>query len=97
MENPWNILSIYEFQFFICPSCIFKNNSKQEFINHAYEYHPESIEYIMNINDESLNDIIFPSNEDSYEIKTEPENADDQTIILSMKSIMKITFILTPG
>ena len=71
MENPWNIQSIYEFQFFICPSCIFKNHSKQEFINHAYEYHPESIEYFKNINDESLNDIVFPSELDMNLIKTE--------------------------
>ena len=60
MENPWNIQSIYELQFFNCPSCIFKNHFKQELINHAYEFHPDSIEFLMNINDESLNDIVFP-------------------------------------
>ena len=45
MENPWDIESIYELQFFNCPSCIFKDQSKQEIINHAYEVHPESIEH----------------------------------------------------
>ena len=64
MENPWNIQSIYELQFFNCPSCIFKNQFKQELINHAYEFHPDSIEFLMNINDESLNDIVFPSIDD---------------------------------
>ena len=71
MENPWNIQSIYDFQFFNCPSCIFKNHSKQEFFSHAYQFHPESIEYFQNINDESLNDIVFPSELDMKQIKTE--------------------------
>ena len=42
-ENPWNIQSIYELQYFNCPTCVFKNQSKQTFINHAYEYHPDAI------------------------------------------------------
>ena len=63
MKNPWNIQSIFEFQFFNCPSCTFKNNSKQEFVNHAYEIHPESIDFLMNINDNSLLDVQCPWNE----------------------------------
>ena len=53
-ENPWHIYSIYELQYFICPSCEFKNQSKQEIVNHAYEIHPESIDFLTNIKDESL-------------------------------------------
>ena len=45
MQNPWHIQSIYDLQYFNCPSCEFKNNSKQEFINHAYEIHPIAINY----------------------------------------------------
>ena len=41
VENPWNIQSIYELQYFNCPNCIYKNQSKQDFINHAFENHPE--------------------------------------------------------
>ena len=99
MENPWNIQSIYELQFFLCPSCIFKNHSKQELINHAYEYHPDSIEYLININDKSLIDIILPWNEHTKEIKSEPQVTDEhlneqtnlihgestQTVILPIK------------
>ena len=77
MDNPWNIQSIYELQFFLCPSCIFKNHSKQELINHAYEYHPDSIEYLMNIDDKSLIDIILPWNEHTKEIKSEPQIHDE--------------------
>ena len=78
MDNPWNIKSIYELQFFTCPTCIFKNHSKQEIINHAYETHPESIECLKNIKDESLKDVVLPWNENIpfesqnvSEIKTE--------------------------
>ena len=46
MENPWNIDSIYDLQYFNCPSCIFRDHSKQEIINHAYEFHPNSIHYL---------------------------------------------------
>ena len=60
MENPWLITSIYDLQYFNCPSCIFKNPSKQDIINHAYDCHPESIEHLMNIDDNSLMDVSLP-------------------------------------
>ena len=63
-DNPWNINSIYELQFFNCPSCFFKDISKQEIINHAYEVHPESIDFLDNIKDNSLSDIVCPWNLD---------------------------------
>ena len=63
-DNPWNIKSIYELQYFNCPSCFFKDISKQEIINHAYEVHPESIDYLDNIKDNSLSDIVCPWNLD---------------------------------
>ena len=46
MENPWNIQSIYELQYFNCPSCVYINRCKQDFINHAYEFHPDSIHHL---------------------------------------------------
>ena len=60
MENPWNIQSIYDLQYFNCPACVFKNPSKQEIVNHAYDFHPESIEHLMNIDDNSLMDVSLP-------------------------------------
>ena len=63
MENPWNIQSIYELQFFNCPaSCDFKNFSKQEFINHIHLSHFGAVPYLMNIKDGSLDDINCPWN-----------------------------------
>ena len=61
MSNPWNIKSIYDLQYFNCPSCVFKDSSEQEIINHAYEFHPESIEYLENIkNDCLMYGIVWP-------------------------------------
>ena len=71
MDNPWNIQSIYELQYFNCPSCVFKNSSKQELVDHAYEIHPESIDYLSKINDNSLSDVTCPWNEILIKIKQE--------------------------
>ena len=60
MENPWSIHSIYDLQYFNCPECVFKNNSKQEFINHAYKVHPDCVYYLDKIDDNSLIDILCP-------------------------------------
>ena len=61
MENPWDIQSIYEFQYFNCPSCSYKNQSKQEFVNHAYDEHPDSVSYLSSLVDvESFRDIDCP-------------------------------------
>ena len=61
-ENPWNINSLYEFQYFNCPSCEFKHGIKQDFVYHAYQHHPESIDYLTNISDGSLKDVLSPWN-----------------------------------
>ena len=76
MQNPWDILSIYELQYFNCPSCVYKHHSKQEFVNHAYKIHPNSVQFLNKISDKSLTDIFCPwfSNEikiENSQIKTE--------------------------
>ena len=75
MDNPWNIQSIYELQYFNCPSCIFKNSSKQEFIDHACEIHPESIDYLSKIFDDSLSDVSCPWR--NFLAKVKQENYDE--------------------
>ena len=57
MENSWNIESLYDLRYYNCPSCDCKTNLKQEFINHAYDSHPEIIYYLKNIKDDSLDDV----------------------------------------
>ena len=78
MLNPWNIQSIYELQYFNCPSCVFKNSLKQEFIDHAYEIHPESHDCLSKIKDNSLSDVTCPWNEIFIKIKQEePDEANE--------------------
>ena len=88
-ENPWNVDSLYDLQFFNCPSpfCIYKNNSKQEFVNHAFYFHPESEHYLRNLKDYSLSDVEIPTetkvNSNQLDIKTES----DDTKVSNKKSI----------
>ena len=69
LNNPWHVQSIYELQYFNCPTCDFKNQYKQAFIHHAYEFHPEAVELLTLIEDGSLDDVNCPW--ESKEIKTE--------------------------
>ena len=84
-DFPWNIQSLYDLQYFNCPSpfCIYKNNSKQEFFNHAYHFHPEADQYLRNINDGSTSDVEIPADiklDLSYhESDTKLEIFDDST------------------
>lgn len=78
MENPWNIRSIYELQYFNCPSCAFRDPSKQELVNHAYEFHPEAVIFLSCIKDYSLFDVVCPWNNVFTKIKTETSILDDE-------------------
>ena len=76
--NPWtNIQSLYELQYFICPACPYRNNFKQEFINHACQSHPEAIEVFKSITDGSISDVSCPWNDHNIQIKSELYDADD--------------------
>ena len=87
IENPWDVESLYKFQYFNCPTCSYKNDIKQDFVNHAVNSHPESKKYFMKIlNHESFSDVIIPLEYDSEQpnietLKTElieNEEYDDQ-------------------
>ena len=39
-NNPWAVSSLYQFQYFCCPSCIFRVDSKQDFVDHTTTIHP---------------------------------------------------------
>ena len=59
-ENPWKIKSIYDLLYFVCPTCAFKDSSKQKFVNHALKEHPEVEVNLMNVRDGSLVDVKCP-------------------------------------
>ena len=68
MRNPWNVCSIYDLQYFNCPSCVFRISSKQEFINHAYEIFNEKTKEL-NCNKKNKNKIIGLENSDNTPIE----------------------------
>ena len=87
-NNPWDVKTVYQFQFFNCPECLFKVQEKQEFINHAFESHPDSLEYLNSIKDGSLADIavpwtncqvlVEPITDILEDVKLKIENGDDE-------------------
>ena len=45
LENsPWLVNTLEEFLYYCCPECDERDNSKDSFIQHAYEHHPEAKE-----------------------------------------------------
>ena len=79
-DNPWSVTSLYEFHYFNCPSCpFFKVVSKQEFVYHAFNTHPESAKDLKNISDGSLSDIWIPWAEpaEDNKIKIEQKYVED--------------------
>ena len=76
VENPWDVKSIYEFYHFNCPTCLYKHSSKQDFVNHVANTHPESVDYLKNLSDGSLCDIETPwkseeSDQNNFIVKKE--------------------------
>ena len=81
LVNPWSVHSIYDFSYFCCPECDSKWQFKQDFVDHAFNTHPKSIDPLQHeITDGSLNDIHLPDineHENNDEtIKTEETEAD---------------------
>ena len=74
VENPWEIKSIYELQYFNCPSCSYKYESKQDFVCHAFDTHPDSVNYLRNLEDGSLDDILCPWDSNEYKLEDYKEN-----------------------
>ena len=80
-RDLWNVKSIYDFQYFNCPSCSSKKYaSKQDFVNHIWFNHPESIEYLKEISDGSLSNILQPWGDENaainvkYKVEEESDN-----------------------
>ena len=80
-ENPWHVESIYTMQYYVCPSCTYKHVSKQNFVCHAFDIHPESVDFMKNIEDGSLSDILCPW--DTNHFKNEEEDRIDMTTPIS--------------
>ena len=44
--SPWNVNKLEDFLHYCCPECEEKNQSRNDFIQHAQNQHPESIAYL---------------------------------------------------
>ena len=73
-ENPWDVESLYDLRYYNCPSCPFSHASKQDFICHAHDSHPESVNYLKKITDGSLEGILCPWDSNDYKIELGPDD-----------------------
>ena len=94
-ENPWSVESIYTLQYFICPSCLYKHVSKQNFVCHAFETHPESVNYLKNIKDGSLCDVLCPWDSKNYNNDDDNTNSIDISEVIPLLLCSKIYLLLT--
>ena len=45
-ESPWSVDNLEEFIFYCCPECDEKNCDRELFLQHAFDMHPHSEEYL---------------------------------------------------
>ena len=62
--NPWSCQSLFDYLYFCCPECNQKWQIKQDFVNHAINDHPISLNFLKEINDNSIDDINLSNNHD---------------------------------
>ena len=48
-ECPWNVESLEDFLYYCCPECNARNQSREDFLNHALDQHPTSKNYLTEI------------------------------------------------
>ena len=80
LSNPWDVKTLYQFQFFNCPECFYKVQEKQKFIDHAYQSHPDCIDYLESVKDGSLTDVDIPWTSDVKNCVVKLERL-DETIV----------------
>ena len=86
-QNPWNIKSLNDLQFFNCPSCEFKVKLEQDLVNHAFDHHfMESSYYLRNIQYyRSTDDIDIKNSSDSIEIV----NTEDTPMVIVKTEVVE--------
>ena len=82
-QNPWAVKNIDEFLYYCCPECNTKNQSQEFFLKHALDQHPNSKEYIINLDfkhEENNSDRLFKASENvKSEIKIEESEIFEET------------------
>ena len=44
--NPWNVPNLEVFNFYCCPECDSKHDTKSHFVEHALEFHPKAKDFL---------------------------------------------------
>ena len=68
LASPWSCQSLYDYLYFCCPECHQKCQIKQDFVNHAINDHPVSLNFFKKIEDNSVEDVNLPSNDKTVEV-----------------------------
>ena len=86
-QNPWNIKSLNDLQFFNCPSCEFKVKLEQDLVNHAFDHHfMESSYYLKNIQcHRFMDDNDIKNSSDSIEIV----NTEDTPMVIVKTEVVE--------
>ena len=97
-DNPWKVAAIEDFQFFCCPECDTRNHSKDDFLTHAFESHPNAkdalndilgIETVIEVKAE--NDLDLDQSSDPGEfIEDIPEDNDDDDDLFTPNAKMEV-------
>ena len=69
LTSPWDVNTLEEFLNYCCPECDEKNPSRNSFILHAHNHHPESIQYLFRFH--GKNEEINSFDESEVDIKVE--------------------------
>ena len=48
-NNPWGVMNLEEFLFYCCPECNVKDKSRDEFVKHALNHHPDAKDQFSNL------------------------------------------------
>ena len=75
VKNPWFVDDLEEFLYFCCPECDERNQSKEIFIQHALDQHPNYKECLSNtLVDKEKNEKIILNNEDYTDFNEIPSD-----------------------
>ena len=79
--NPWNVQTIYDFNFFCCPECVYRSKDEIAFQAHALQNHELSTTFFHgteNSEDSQVNDI----KQEQVEVEPDVGEFDEQNVSL---------------
>ena len=80
MQSPWAINNLEELLYYCCPECDVRDQSEEQFIQHAFENHPEAKNYLLPFKVKLESDNYYDDNdyEDSNHVKSEMTYESDE-------------------